>query len=349
MRIGQLDTDERVLIVAEIGNNHEGSYRLAEELIGLAAEAGADAVKLQTIVPEKLVSALQAERIRQLKKFQLSYDEFERLSRVAGEHRVLFLSTPFDLDSARFLAPLVPAFKIASGDNNFFPLIEVLARSGKPIIMSAGLADLAEVRRSADFIRDIWGESGVDPGLAILHCVASYPTRPEDANLRAIKQLQELGVTVGYSDHTLGIEAAVVGLLLVGLAVEAAVLSVGLGARIIEKHFTKAKDHSEFHDHRLSADPAELAALVRGVRQAEVMLGQGPKRLLQSERAVLAAARRSIVAARDLEPGTVLTSGDLTWVRPGGGLAPGREREVLGRTLTKPLREGTMILPEDLA
>jgi N-acetylneuraminate synthase/N,N'-diacetyllegionaminate synthase len=334
MRIGPYDLDRDVLVVAEIGNNHEGSLELAERVIGRAAEAGAGAVKFQVIVPDRLVSVAQADRVRQLSRFQLSYGQFERLAEVARRHNVLFLATPFDLDSARFLAPLVPAFKVASGDNTFFPLLEVVARAGKPVLLSTGLLGLAEVRQSKEFIERIWGENGVNPGLALLHCVVNYPTAPADAHLLAIRSLQTLGALVGYSDHTLGIEAAV--------------LSVALGARVIEKHFTLDKNQSDFRDHQLSADPAELAELVRRVKQAQVLLGAGEKRLLPCEDEVAPRVRRSIVAGRDLGAGTVLRREDLSWVRPGGGLAPGQEARVLGRRLARAVGKGEMIREQDV-
>jgi sialic acid synthase SpsE len=333
MKIGGRDLEKEVLVVAEIGNNHEGNYALAEELIGLAARAGAGAVKFQTIVPDKLVSPTQGDRIRQLEQFRLTYPQFEQLSRVARRHNVLFLSTPFDLDSARFLAPLVPAFKIASGDNNFFPLLREVARTGKPIILSTGLMDLAEVRASKAYIEDAWRAEGVRQELAVLHCVVNYPTAPQHANLLAIRELRQLGVTVGYSDHTLGIEAAV--------------LSVALRARIIEKHFTISKTHSAFRDHQLSADPVELAQLVRRVREAEEMLGDGRPFARENEREIAPRVRRSIVAARDLPEGKVIAWEDLSWVRPGEGLAPGREPELLNRALVRAIRRGEKILPGD--
>jgi sialic acid synthase SpsE len=333
MKIGPLNLDEQVLVVAEVGNNHEGSYTLAEELIGRAAEAGAGAVKFQTIVPDKLVAPSQSERLRQLERFCLSYEQFTRLARVAARHDILFLSTPFDLDSARFLAPLVPAFKIASGDNNFFPLLGEVARTGKPIILSTGLMSLEEVRASKEFIENVWRRSRVEQELAVLHCVVNYPTAPADANLLAIRELRRLKVTVGYSDHTLGIEAAV--------------LAVALGARIIEKHFTISKTHSEFRDHQLAADPADLARLVQRVKEAETMLGTGRAWRRESERDVVARVRRSIVAGRDLPAGQVLSWADLGWVRPGDGLPPGQEARLLNRTLVRPLRRGEKILPED--
>ena len=334
MKIANYDTEKKVFIIAEIGNNHEGSYTLAEEMIGKAAEAGACAVKFQTIVPEKLVSISQKDRIEQLKRFQLTYDEFERLNKVAKHENILFLSTPFDIESVHFLNSIVPAFKIASGDNNFFPLIEVIAQTGKPIIMSAGLIDLLEVRKTIDFILNIWNENAIDQDIAILHCVTSYPTALEEANLSAIKELQSLNVTVGYSDHTIGIEAAV--------------LSVALGARIVEKHFTIDKNYSDFRDHQLSADPNEFSQLVERVEIASKLLGQSRKTVQESEKLVMEKIRRSIVARKDLDENTVLTLDDISWVRPGGGLAPGNEKIILGKRLKEKVAVGELITLDNL-
>ena len=334
MKIANYDTEKKVFIIAEIGNNHEGSYSLAEEMIGKAAEAGACAVKFQTIVPEKLVSISQKDRIEQLKRFQLTYDEFERLNKVAKHENILFLSTPFDIESVHFLNSIVPAFKIASGDNNFFPLIDVIAQTGKPIIMSTGLMDLPEVKKTIDFILNIWNENAIDQDVAILHCVTSYPTALEEANLSAIKELQSLNVTVGYSDHTIGTEAAV--------------LSVALGARIIEKHFTVDKNYSDFRDHQLSADPNEFSQLVERVEIASKLLGQCRKTVQESEKLVMEKIRRSIVARKDLDENTVLTLDDISWVRPGGGLAPGNEEMVLGKRLKVKVAAGELITLDNL-
>ena len=335
MIIESFDTDKKVLIIAEIGNNHEGSYTLAEEMIGRAAEAGADAVKFQAIVPEKLVSVKERDRIRQLEKFRLSRVEFEKLSQVAKKNDVLFLVTPFDIESVHFLDPLVPAFKIASGDNNFFPLIEVLAETGKPLIFSSGLANLKEMKRTKDFVEQKWRLRGIKQSLAILHCIVSYPTAPEDANLLAIRALQKLKVTVGYSDHTQGIDAAV--------------LSVALGARVIEKHFTISKNHSSFRDHQLSADPPEMASLVRRVREASQLLGEGVKQLRDCEKENQTKVRRSIVARHPLKKGKVISLEDIDWVRPGTGLEPGREKEIIGKRLKRSLEKGETILIPDTA
>jgi len=331
MKIGGFDLDKDILIIAEIGNNHEGSYALAEKMIGLAAKMGAGAVKFQTIVPERLATVLDKERIRQLRRFQLSHKEFEGLSKVAKKEGILFLSTPFDIESVNFLKPLVPAFKIASGDNNFFPLIEAVAHTGKPIIISSGLCDLKQISKAKAFIERIWRKDRITQEMAVLHCVTSYPVKADEANLLAIRTLhKKLGVTVGYSDHTLGIDAAV--------------LSVALGARIIEKHFTIDKNYSDFRDHKISADPKDFAELVRRVKETVMMLGDGRKPIQESEEVFLEKVRRSIVARRNLSKGDVINLDNIDWVRPGGGLPPGSEKSILGKVLKKPVKKGEMIL-----
>ncbi|MBG0776954.1 MAG: N-acetylneuraminate synthase family protein [Desulfovibrionaceae bacterium] len=334
MRIGSFDTRDRVLVIAEIGNNHEGDLALAKELIHAAAGSGADAVKFQTIVPRKFVAPDQTARLAMMERFSFSPDQFAELAEEAGRAGTMFLSTPFDLGSVQMLAPLVPAYKIASGDNTFYPLMEAVAATGKPIILSCGLAGIEDVLRARERIQAVWNAKGVAGELAALHCVASYPTPFEEANLLAIKALEAAASTVGYSDHTLGIEAAV--------------LAVAVGARILEKHFTLDHEHSDFRDHQLSATPDELALLVRRVREAESALGAASKEPQACEKGNTAAMRRSIVAGADLAAGAVLSMDDLCWVRPGGGLAPGEEGLLLGKRLKAARSMGQRILAEDV-
>ena len=335
MKIGTFDLDLEVLVVAEIGNNHEGNVALAEKMIGLAAEAGAGAVKFQAIVPERLVSVEQTARIEQLRRFQLKEQDLEKLAERARREGVIFLCTPFDIETARFLNPLVPAFKVASGDSTFYPLLETVADTGKPILLSVGGTTLEEVKRTRDFIRTRWERRKVGGGLVLLHCVISYPTPPEEANLQAVETLKGLGEVVGYSDHTLGVDAAV--------------LSVALGARIVEKHFTIRKDYSDFRDHRISADPDDLKEMVKRIQETRSMLGDGERKPGKSERQSIEAVRRSITACRELPAGTRIELSHLCWVRPGGGIAPGRESELLGRVLKRAIRAGERIVQEDLA
>ena len=336
MKIDRIDLEEEVLIIAEIGNNHEGSYTLAEEMIGLAAATGVQAVKFQTFKTEHYVSRKDAERFARLKSFELNAEQFERLAAQARKAGLLFLSTPFDLESARFLAGVVSAYKVSSSDNNFFPLLEEIAKGNKPVILSCGLAGLDEIEYSTNFLRRAWRLAGVEQSLAALHCVTAYPVPPEEANLGAITAMKKrLGLTIGYSDHTLGIDAAV--------------LSVALGARIIEKHFTLNKNHSSFRDHQISADSAEMTALVNKVKEAQVLLGSGEKTPQPAEIKNTTAVRRSIVARRDIRVGEMLRWEDLTWIRPAGGLPPGNEASILGKTLVKPVKAGEWITPDSLS
>jgi N,N'-diacetyllegionaminate synthase len=336
MRIGDFDTSERVFIIAEVGNNHEGDFSLATQLIHAAARSGADAVKFQTIAPEQLVSATEEARVAQLNRFAFTDTQFAQLAREARAAGVLFLSTPFYLDAVSMLDPHVPAFKIASGDNNFFALHDAIARTGKPVILSTGFADLSTIQDAVTRIAATWDSAGTRSELALLHCVSSYPVPPAEANLRAIATLSASfpDATIGYSDHTIGIDAAVA--------------SVALGACIIEKHFTIDKQYSDFHDHQLSADPDDLAALVTRVRAIEEMLGDGWKEVQAGEAANAIHGRRSIAAARALAPGHVITAEDLTWVRPGSGLPPGDESRIIGKSIRHPKAFGEHIHPEDL-
>ena len=334
MRIGCHDLDRSVLIVAEIGNNHEGNPAVAAEMIGLAAAAGADAVKFQTIVPQRLMRPDQTERLKQLRRLCLPPEAFAGLRAVADAAGVLFLSTPFDLESVLLLAPLVCAFKIASGDNNFFPLLEAVAATGKPVVLSTGMADAGGVADARACLEAAWRNRGIAGELALLHCVASYPTLPAAANLAAIRTLAATGLTVGYSDHTLGIEAAV--------------LAVAAGARIVEKHFTVSKTASAFRDHALSADPADLAAMVRRIREAETYLGDGRKEPQTCEMATMAAARRSAVAACDLPAGTRLSPEHLVWLRPGGGIPPNQAACLVGAVLNKAVKRGERLMAAHL-
>ena len=265
----------------------------------------------------------------------MSRDQFGELSELTRELGLLFLSTPLSLDAAQFLEPMVDAYKIASGDNDFFPLLAQVGLSGKPVIVSTGASSLAQIDAAVRFLRGQWESRHVAGQLALLHCVSSYPTPPEEANLRAIPFLAEkFGCTVGYSDHTLGSAAAI--------------LAVAAGARIVEKHFTLDKNQSDFRDHQLSADCAEMAELVKRVREAELLLGVCGKSIASCEQASQSAIRRSIAAARDLKRGMPIAAGDLKWIRPGDGLRPGNESALLGRRLTRDVREDDALGPADV-
>src|SRR5690242_17910270 len=189
MKIANFDTGKKVLVVAEIGNNHEGDFQVAAELVRKAAECGVQAVKFQTFKTEHYVSSSDAERFKRLKSFELTYDQFEELADLARSHGLLFISTPFDLQSADFLKNIVDALKIASGDNNFYPLIARAAATGLPLIVSLGASDFSQVRQTVEFIKE-HSKQPIEDNLAVLHCVSSYPVPLAEANLRAISFLQ---------------------------------------------------------------------------------------------------------------------------------------------------------------
>lgn len=326
MNIGSFDLDRKVLVVAEIGNNHEGCFEVAERMTREAAACGADAVKLQAIVPGELVSPDQPERLATLRRFQLSTEQFIRLSEVAREAGAGFIMTPFDVRGVPALAPHVDALKVASGDNTFYPLLDAVSATGKPVIVSTGLLDVEGVARLYDFMEERMGRDTVRR-LALLHCVCAYPTPDEQAQLAALRLLQDrFPCAIGYSDHTLGIESAVV--------------AVAAGARLVEKHFTLDNHYSSYRDHQLSANPADFRSMVERIRRVEQLLGPPGKKLQAAEAPMVAAARRSIAARRDLPAGHVLAPEDLSWLRPGGGLPPGDESRLLGRRLRRSVKQG---------
>ena len=337
MKIGKIDTDKKVFIVAEIGNNHEGNFEVAKHMIIEAAAAGVDAVKFQTFIPEQFISSEDQSRINRLRSFQLSYLQFKKLSKVAKKKGLIFFSTPLDIKSAKFLNTIQPIFKISSGDNNFYSLIDTVAGFGKSMIVSTGATDIKSLKKVYNKVLKAWSSKKKrNLNFAFLHCVSSYPVPNDQVNLASIKYLKKMfpNVVVGYSDHTIGIDAAV--------------SSVVAGARIVEKHFTLDKKYSDFRDHQLSADPKEMTMLVNQIRKNEKMLGKEEKKPQSCEKEMKILGRRSIAVARDLSARTKLSSFHLTWVRPARGFLPGQEKKVLGKKLRKNLKLGDIVRKIDL-
>lgn len=324
----------RTLIVAEIGNNHEGRLDAALQLLSAAADSGADAVKFQAIDPERLVSQDEPSRLAQLKELCLTRDDLERVFGEAAALGVRCFATPFDVDMARWLRPRQDIFKVSSGDNDFWQLISEVASYGVPTMISTGLA----VAEDVDALVDRW--SGLSPNgtadLTLLHCVTSYPVPVDEANLRSILSLKAEYplVRVGYSDHCLGIRACIA--------------AVALGANVIEKHFTLSHETSSFRDHVLSAEPAEFAAMVSAVREVERMLGPGGVRVEECESPALESARRSVAAARNLAEGSVLQDDDITLLRPRRESSIVQPKDALGRRVRAPIDCGRLISQHDV-
>lgn len=319
-------------VIAEAGVNHNGDMDLAHRLIDAAAQAGAHAVKFQTFRADRLASAqapkaayqqaatgMAESQLDMLRRLELDEAQHVELMRHCAGSGILFLSTPFDEDCADLLARLgVEAMKTPSGELTNQPYLAHVARLGLPMIVSTGMADLAEVTQAVATI-----EAAGAPPLCLLHCVSAYPAPPEDVNLRAMDTLARcFGVPVGFSDHTQGIA--------IPLAAAA------LGARVIEKHLTLDRSLPG-PDHQASLEPAELAAMMDGIRAVLAALGDGRKRPAAREAEVAAVARKSLVLARALPAGAVLCPADLAAKRPGTGIPPGRAAELVGRKLRRPL------------
>jgi len=336
LRIGNVDCTTGVALIAEIGNNHEGSVALAEELIGLAHEAGADAVKLQSFIPELYVTSRDADRLAMLKRFALPMDETLRLIKSAEDSGIHVFSTPFDVSSVEKLSQVVRTFKVSSGDITFKDLLSAIGRQRTDTIISTGASNLTDVEVAVDTVTSFWTDPDTQPALGILHCVSAYPADASAVNLRAMTTLKNKFpfASVGFSDHTLGIDVAIA--------------AVAAGATIIEKHFTIDKAYSSFRDHALSAEPQELRELRKRIDDVFHQLGSGEKVPHSSEINNVSLIRRSITAARDLQDGHVLSADDLICVRPGIGLPPTELNAVLGRHTALPIQAGDAITESKL-
>jgi len=322
------------MVIAEIGNNHEGDFNIAKDMVKMAADSGADAVKFQTFCVDRYVTSKDKSRFEQLKKYELTYEQFEILAHTAKKNGLIFLSTPFDIESADALDSFVPAYKISSGDNTFWPLIKHVANKGKPVILSTGLTRIKELEKAVSIISENSTITDIKKALILLHCISAYPAYSSDLNLLAIKYLRDhFGILTGYSDHS--------------METNSCVAAVAVGARIIEKHFTYKKEGQTFKDHLLSADPNELKEMVIQIRAMEEMLGHYQKEPVKSEEPLFVAARRSIAAKKDLISGMVVSADDITWVRPGEGIKPGDEQLVIGKKLKRNIKSGIIFSLED--
>lgn len=331
--LDELGASRGVTFIAEAGVNHNGDLATALLLVDKAAEAGADFVKFQTFNTKQLVRStapMAAYQRRNVEELNTQYEllrELELAPKALGEIQercrekgVGFLSTPFDFESADLLNEMgVPAFKISSTDVTNLPFLHYVAGLGRPLILSTGMSYLGEVE---DAVKAI--EEGGCSQLAILHCTTNYPTEPGQVNLRAMETLRSFGYPVGYSDHTLGGHVPVA--------------AAALGARVIEKHFTIDRELPG-PDHRASATPEELTALVREIREVVLALGSARKAPDPAEEDARAVVRRSLVASRNLDKGTVIRSEDLTSKRPAEGISPRWINLVVGQRLRRPLAE----------
>lgn len=331
-------------VIAEAGVNHGGSIETACRLVEAAAAAGADAVKFQAFVADRLAGAAAPKapyqqrttdagqsQLDMLRALEFPAEGHRRVAAASRDAGLVFLSSPFDEPSADMLEEIgVPAFKVPSGELTNLPFLAHLARKGKPLIVSTGMATLDEVREAVD---TIVREGCSD--IVLMHCTSCYPAEASDANLRAMATLTSaFGRPCGYSDHTRGHEVAVA--------------AVALGACVIEKHLTLDR-LAPGPDHAASLEPGEFAAMVRAIRTTESALGDGRKVPVPAEREVAAVARRSLVALRAIPAGTVVDEASVTLRRPGTGLPPSARCRVVGRAARVDIPAGALITLEMLA
>jgi N,N'-diacetyllegionaminate synthase len=338
----QIGDGSPCFVIAEAGVNHNGDVELGEKLIEAAKSAGADAVKFQAFKAGRLASigakkatyqnkiAKEDSQLEMLRKLELTDDEFRELSDHSRGMGVVFLSSAFDFESADLLDRLgVAAFKVGSGELTNLPLLRYIGGKGRPVIISSGMSTMGEIGEALETVRG----AGCDR-IVLLHCVSSYPTRIEDANLRVIKTLRDrFGLPVGFSDHTLS------------LIIPAA--SVALGAVIVEKHLTLDHDLPG-PDHEMSLEPDEFREMVKNIREVEASLGDGVKRVTESEKGVREAARRSVVAAIDIKAGTMITPEMLDVKRPGTGIEPKMIDEIVGRRAKRLIKRDELIAWDSL-
>ena len=324
--------NQSTYIIAEAGVNHNGSIVLAKKLIDIASEAGVDAVKFQTFKTENLVSvnAQKAEyqkettdskesQFQMIKKLELDADTHTELMSYCNQKKITFLSTPFDHDSIELLDGMgLSTFKIPSGEVTNLPYLEHIGKLKKNVILSTGMCNIGEVESA---IQVLVNAGTPKSNITVLHANTQYPTQMEDVNLSAMVTMGlAFDVDFGYSDHTLGIEIPTA--------------AVALGASVIEKHFTLDKT-MEGPDHKASLEPDELKDMVKAIRNIEVALGDGVKRVSKSEKPNIAIARKSIVAKTTIMEGDVFTSNNLAIKRPGTGVSPMNWYDLLGAKATK--------------
>lgn len=329
---------KHVIIIAEAGVNHNGSFELAKKMVDAAKEAGVDYVKFQTFNPKKLVSqyAEKAEyqkettgsdetQLQMLQKLTLTEDHFLSLRDYCRKVGIGFISTPFDLDSIAFLETFDMDFwKVPSGEVTNLPYLEAIARTKRKVVMSTGMCDMNEIQDAIEVL-----EKNGTPEITLLHCNTQYPTPYEHVNLSAMNSIRDaLHKEVGYSDHTQGIEVPIA--------------AVAMGATVIEKHFTLDKN-MEGPDHKASLNPIELQQMVEAIRNIEQAIGNGLKEPSSSELANMAVARKSIVASRDIKQGEIFSEENLTTKRPGTGISPMKWYEVIGKVAPRDFSEDEII------
>ena len=319
-------------IIAEIGNNHEGNFLTAVKLVEEAAKAGVDAVKFQTFEPNEFINGKEKKRLKFLKKCKLSDESFIKLAKIAKKRKIKFISTPLDFKSAHFLKDKVDMIKIASSDNNYYDLINLVLSFKKTTIFSTGLLDSNELKKFLIYVKS---KSKNFNDNYFLHCVSSYPTNLKNANLERINFIKKLNIkNVGFSDHTVGLSASLA--------------SFFYGVKVIEKHFTLDNNFSKFRDHKLSLNPKDMAKLVSMINDfTDLQTTYNPK-LSKDERKNILSMRRSFYAKKKILKKTILTNDHIKFVRPAKKNSFNLSSQLIGKRIIRDLKQHTLIKKEDI-
>lgn len=332
-----------VLIIAEAGVNHNGKIDLAKKLVDVAVECGADAIKFQTFKAYETSGEFaekaqyqkenmegEENQYEMIKKLELPFESFREIQNYCIKKEITFISTPDGSESLEFLTSInVPFIKIGSTEVTNLSFLKEVGRKGKPIILSTGMSNLGEVEAAIEAIY-----STGNTNVKLMHCTTDYPTRLEDVNLNAMVTMREaFKVSVGLSDHT--------------LTNEAAVAATALGAQFIEKHITLDRS-LEGPDHKASMPPEEFKMYVKSIRNCEKLLGDGIKRASEREKNIMKDVRRSIVAVRNMNSGTVITEKDIAFKRPSSGISPQFLEIVIGREIKRNLKKDEPITWKDI-
>ena len=318
MKIQNFNTKNKIFLIAEIGNNHEGNFNLAKKLIKLAKKNGADAVKFQYIDPRGLIHPKNNEkRINQLNKFCLNINEIKKLKKYSGELKIIFLCSIFDFKNIKIFTKYMPAIKIPSGDNNNIKIIKDLLSLKKPMLFSTGMTNIILLKK---ILQDISKNKFFNKdNFCLMHCISSYPLLDTDVNMNAIFSLKKLGYEIGYSDHAIGIDACLV--------------AASMGARIIEKHFTISHNYSSFRDHQHSADPKELFELSKKLIRINNMCGMEDKIITKNESKNIRSLRRGVYALNNLKKGKKINFNDIIFLRPEAEINSIDVKNIIGKKL----------------
>jgi N,N'-diacetyllegionaminate synthase len=317
MSIPKFNPKKKVFIIAEIGNNHEGNFNTAKKLIKAAASTGVDAVKFQIFNTDDFVS-LDHPSYERLKKFEFTHQQFLKLKKFANKQQLNFISTPLDFLSANFIKKNCKIIKIASGDNNFYDLINIVLDFKKQLIISTGMMNDANVEKLIKFILKKKEDKFLKNNLSLLHCISSYPAEDKSLNLMSIKYLADKyeDINIGYSDHSVGYDACVT--------------AVALGARIIEKHFTLNNNFSNLRDHKLSLNPVDMEIMVKKISKIEMQLGKYEKVIQKNETKLISTSRRSMIAKKLIDKNERMTFHNTSFLRP-----QRKESEIINEILNK--------------